>query len=336
MRERPLDQQLIDEPYRFEFFQAVRLLERIAHDRKPVGRDALPHEEVVRFRSRIGMEFPPSELHEIRFTEDGTPDRKTTEMLVNFMGLVGVSGVLPTHYTELVLDRIRHRDTAMWSFLDIFTHRAVSQFFRAWQKYRFPIGYERGDDPFTTYLFDFVGLGTRGLRGRMDLPDERLLPYSGLVAQRPHSSNALENMLSDYFDTKAKLVQFFGQWLALDSSAMTRLGARNSDLARSAIIGSRVWDQQSKFRVRLGPMSFKQFQEFLPNGSAHKPLNSMIRFMVGAEVDFDVQLILAKKQVPGSVLTTRAIRRPMLGWTSYLKTEAFKHDDEQVVLGLEE
>jgi type VI secretion system protein ImpH len=336
MAEKPLNQKLFEEPYRFEFFQAVRLFEKLFPGKMAVGREALPNQEVVRFRSRIALDFPSSEIQEIRESKDEFTDEEKTEMLVNFMGMVGVSGVLPIHYTELALDRIRHRDTSMWAFLDIFTHRSVSMFYRAWGKYRFPVSYERGNDEFTSYLFDFAGLGTRGLRGRMSLQDESLLPYGGLIAQKPHSTNAIENILSDYFGTRAKIEQFFGQWLALDRADYTRLGQKNSILGVSAIAGTNVWDQQSKFRVCLGPMTFKQFQAFLPNGTAYKPLGSIVRFMAGTEVDFDVQLLLKNKQVPGAVLTTRAVRRPMLGWTSYLKTVPFKASDDQVVLSMEE
>lgn len=335
MTEKPLNQELVDEPYRFEFFQAVRLLEKIFPEKRPVGRKAMPSEEVVRFRSRVALDFPASEIHEIRESIDERTEEPKREMLVNFMGMVGVSGILPTPYTELVLDRIRHRDTSMWSFLDIFTHRSVSMFYRAWCKYRFPIGYERGSDDFTAYLYDIGGLGTKGLRGRMSLPDESLLPYIGLIAQKPHSCNALENILSDYFGTKAKIRQFFGQWLALDRADYTRLGEKNSSLGVSAIAGTKIWEQQSKFRVRMGPLTFKQFQDFLPNGSAHQSMKSIIRFMVGMEFDFDVQLLLKSKQVPSSILTTRAQRRPMLGWTTFLKTKPFKADDEQVVLQMD-
>jgi type VI secretion system protein ImpH len=332
MAQKSLNKKLFEEPFSFEFFQAVRILEKLSPKRRAVGGTTLPAEEVVRFRSRIGLDFPSSEIHEINEIEgkDGEPDR--TEMLVNFMGLVGVSGVLPTHYTELVLDRIRHRDTAMWSFLDIFTHRAVSMFYRSWAKYRFPIAYERGNDDFTSYIFDFAGLGTNGLRGRLDLDDEALLPYAGLIAQKPHTANALENILSDYFRITAKIEQFFGQWLKLGSEDLTKLGKENSQLGKSAIIGSRVWDQQSKFRIKLGPLNFKQFQAFLPNGSANKALRSVVKFMVGFEFDFDVQLSLDAKQVPSSILTTKAVRKPMLGWSSFLKTKPFAEDDGQVVL----
>lgn len=332
MTEKPLNQELNDAPYRFEFFQAVRLLEKIFPEKRPVGREAMPSEEIVRFRSRISLDFPASEIHEFRESTDEKTGKQKTEMLVNFMGMAGVSGVLPSHYTDLLMDRIRHRDTAMWSFLDIFTHRAVSLFYRAWCKYRFPIAYERGNDDFTGYLFDISGLGTKGMRARMSLADESLLPYIGLIAQKPHSCNALENILSDYFGTSAKVKQFFGQWIALDRADYTKLGKKNSLLGESSIAGTHIWEQQSKFRVRLGPLTFKQFQAFLPNGSAYEPLKSIIRFMTGLEFDFDVQLLLNHKQVPGSILTTRAQRRPMLGWTTFLKTKPFDMDDEQVVL----
>lgn len=329
---KPLDQKLFEEPYRFEFFQAVRLLEKIRSDQKAVGKDAMPHDEIVRFRSHVSFDFPASEIYKLEESVDELNDEKKLEMFINFMGMVGMSGVMPLPYTEMVAARARYKDTAMWAFMDMFTHRMVSMFFRAWEKYRFPIGYERGEDQFTSYLFDFVGLGTKGMRGRMSLEDESLLPYSGLIAQKPHSANALENILSDYYGVKAKTLQFFGQWLDLDKESYTKLGVANSTLSRTAIIGTRIWEQQSKFRLILGAMSFKKFQAFLPNGSAHESLKSIVRFMTGLEFDFDLRLVLKAAQVPSCILTTRAKRRPMLGWSSWLKTEPFREDDDQVIL----
>jgi type VI secretion system protein ImpH len=331
LEKKPLNQLLEEAPYSFEFFQAVRLLERLYSGKEPVGGTALPHEEVIRFRSRVTLDFPASEVHEIR-TRTGNEEDPALEMLVNFMGMVGPSGVLPTHYSELVLDRTRYRDTAMWAFLDIFTHRSISLFYKAWAKYRFPINYERGNDELTSYMFDLVGLGTKGLRGRMGIEDESLLPYAGLVAQKPHSANAIENIIEDYFGIEASVEQFQGQWIELSKDDHTQMGLRNSSLGRSTIAGTRIWDQQSKLRIRLGPLSLQKFQGFLPNGSAHQALRSIVDFMIGQEFDYDVQLCLAQKQVPSTVLTTRAMRKPMLGWTSFLKSLPAEADDDQLVL----
>lgn len=332
MESRSLKEELFEEPYRFEFFQAVRLLAQIYPEKMQVGDKALPYQEVARFRSRIAMDFPASEVQQISETFDEVTEVERPEVMVNFMGMAGVSGVLPTHYTELVLDRIRHRDSALWAFLDIFTHRAVSMFYRAWAKYRFPVNYESGNDPFTSYLFDFAGLGTNGLRGRSHIEDESLLPYVGLIAQKPHSQNTLENIVSDYFGIKAKVEQFFGQWLPLGSADVTLVGRQNATLGLNSIIGTNVWDQQSKFRLRLGPLTFTQFLGFLPNGTARNALRSIVKLIAGIEFDHDVQLTLLGKQVPSTILTTRAARKPMLGWTTFLKTKPVTGVDEQLVL----
>lgn len=332
MNVRPLEDDLFEEPYKYEFFQAVRLLQKIFPKSKPVGGDALPMDEPVRFRSLISLDFPASEIYDLKRVNDEGSAHERIEMIICMMGMVGTSGVLPTHYTELVLDRVRHRDTTLWAFLDIFLHRAASFFYRAWAKYRFPVGYERGNDEFTAYLFDLAGLGTHGLRGRMSLEDESLLPYLGLIAQKPHSANAIANTVSDYFGIQANVDQFSGQWLTLHEKDRTRLGSRNSSLGLNTIAGSSIWDQQSKFRLKLGPLTFDKYVAFLPNGSASESLRSVLGFMAGVEHDFDVQLILKKEQVPSNILTTRAKRKPMLGWTSFLKTRPFKADDKQLVL----
>lgn len=331
-RDNPLNQRIFDEPERFQFFQAVRLLERMYPERTAVGRTPLPQNEAVRFRTHVSLDFPASEIQNLSEAEEENTDHRKIEMHVNFMGMAGISGVLPIHYTELIIDRKRYGDTALWAFLDIFSHRAISLFFRAWEKYRFPVNYERGKDDFTEFLFDFVGLGTKGQHDKLGIDDENLLPYSGLIVQKPHSSSALQQTLSDYFGVPAKIKQFSGQWLNLDEESITNVGLKNSRLGLDTVVGTRVWDFQSKFRAVLGPLKFNKYVDFLPNGTGNKPLKSMIRFFVGEEFDFDVQLKLLAKEVPGCILTTRAKRRPMLGWTSFLKSKPFKKDDEQLVL----
>jgi type VI secretion system protein ImpH len=335
----PLDEILLKEAYGFEFFQAVRVLERLFPERAPVGRNSLPVREVARFRSHVALKFPASQIYEVKKPYEPDPEKEPPlEMTVNFMGLTGPQGVLPTQYTELVMDRVRYKDTALWSFLDIFTHRMISFFYRAWEKYRFPIAYERGAyDQFTEYLFDVVGMGTRGLRpGKLNVEDQILIFHGGHVTQRPHSKIAIELMLGDHFGVPVKIRQFAGQWLKLDPENLTYIGRQNSQLGVNTVIGTRVWDDQSKIRVSFGPLTFNKFRAFLPNGSAYKPAIALIRFMAGLEFDFDMKLELKAKEVPSTILTTKARRKPMLGWSSWLKTKPFTKDDDQVVLQVNE
>ena len=334
--DRPLTRLLFDEGYRFGFFQSVRLLERIYPERERVGRDGPAAEEVVRFKARSSLEFPASEVYDVtREDAGGTGD--PPQMIVNFLGMTGPSGVLPTPYTELVVERVRYKDIAFRDFLDIFNHRILSLFYRAWEKYRFPVAYERKqEDPFTQFLFDLAGMGTRGMRGRLGLADEGLLLYTGLVAQRPHSATAMELMLGDYFGVPVKLEQFSGQWLDIDEASLTRVGTANSELGVNAIAGSRFWDRQSRFRLRIGPLDFEQFRAFLPNGSAFDPATRLTRWLAGMEFDFDVQLILQAVEVPACQLSTQGPNLPMLGWTTWLKTQPLKMDDPQLVLAVKQ
>jgi type VI secretion system protein ImpH len=328
--DRPLAQELLEESYRFDFFQAVRLLERLDPERQTVGLDGDIDREAVRFRTRQTLSFPPSEIYQITRNDDGNSE-KPPEMTVAFMGLTGPLGVLPHHYSELVIERSRHKDTTLWRFLDIFNHRILSLFYRVWKKYRFAIAYEGGElDEFSSALFSVVGVGTHGLRGRLSVHDQVLIYYGGLIAQRPHSASAIAAILSDYFGVPAVANQFSGQWLKLGDD-VTRLGHFNSQLGTTTIAGARVWDVQSKFRLTIGPLSMKEFRDFIPIGSAFRPATELLRLLVGLEFDFDLQLVLKAEAVPSCALQTGS-DAPRLGWTSWLKTREVSEDDDQVVL----
>jgi len=327
-----LTQRLEDEPYRFDFYQVVRLLEQIDPERKTVGHDGDPRRDAARFRTRASLSFPPSQIFQIK-SNGADADDAPPEVMVAFMGLTGPLGVLPQHFTELVAERARYGDTAFWEFLDIFNHRMISLFYRVWKKHRLAASYEhQGFDDITQYLFDIVGMGTNGLRGHLSVPDRAMLLYGGLIAQRPHSAGIIKAILGDYFSVPVNVEQFAGQWLELEAEDCSRLGTANNQLGVNTIAGKRFWDNQSKFRTIFGALTFEEFKAFLPSGSAFKPATELVRFLAGIEFDFDIKLVLKADQVPDCVLSTRVNATPMLGWTTWLKTQPFSKDDSQVVL----
>src|ERR1700722_19291947 len=69
-------------PYEFEFFQAVRLFERISPGRAPVGRFVSPGKEVLRFGAHASIPFPASRIQRIDWPAvPGAAPR----MVINFM-----------------------------------------------------------------------------------------------------------------------------------------------------------------------------------------------------------------------------------------------------------
>jgi type VI secretion system protein ImpH len=249
------------------------------------------------------------------------------------MGYTGPLGVLPHRYTELMMQRCWVKDHALRDFLDGFNHRFVSLFYRAWEKYRFPVAYEQGrDDRFSFYLAALVGMATRGLTGRLAVEDQGLLFYTGLFSQHPRSASALEGIVRDYFESPAKVIQFHGRWVRLGEENETRLRVQNSTLGINAVCGSQIWDRQSKFRVRVGPISLDRLLSFLPGGRPHDQLMQLTRLFAGMECDFDVQFVLTAREVPRWRLAGGGEDGAYLGWTSWLKTRAFTRDADDTVL----
>ncbi len=362
---------LVAEGHRFEFLQAVRLLEALQRRPAELGDGTVPGSEAVRFSSRVTLGFPPGEVVKV---EPPPPGGGPARMTVSFMGLAGEFGPLPQHVTELILRRLASKDKTAADFLDLFNHRLISLFYRARKKYR-PAASHRPPDQgrVAGTLYAFLGLGSPGLLGRMGVRDRSLLIHAGLLAGIQRPMVGLPRLLSQHFGVPVEVEPFRGAWLELGDGERTRIGRRgvNHRLGESAVLGSRIWDQQASFELRVGPLSLPRFLDFLPTGGAFRPLVSLVRFYVGEELGFVVRLRLAAGERPplrlgragdarlgwSARLPARAGGRPpgepaphpaarpaapelrlggaggaRLGWTSWLSTRRLAPGDGQVVL----
>jgi type VI secretion system protein ImpH len=354
---------LVREPFAFGFFQAVRLLTRLAPERKPVGHWALPSTEVARFGAHLSLSFPPSAIYALKPAGPRTPVPRLT---VTFLGLTGPSGVLPRHYTELLL-RLRDakgpEKTALREWFDLFNHRLTSLFYRTWEKYRFYLPYERGEyagpepDTFTEALYSLIGMGTGSLRDRLrvsqwevrrdrqrervlgKIHDLSLVHYAGLLAHRPRNATDLESLLTGYFGIPVHVAQFNGQWMALEPANQSALNGpeQSSLLGLNVVVGERVWDVENRIRVRVGPLDFARFREFQPDRGAQPErkafflLLHLTRLYIGPVLTFDVQLVLRAADVPECRLTADEETGPRLGWNTWITSREPEHDATDAV-----
>ncbi|NYZ17598.1 type VI secretion system baseplate subunit TssG [Azospirillum sp. RWY-5-1] len=334
---------LFRDPRRFEFFQAVRLLEwQAARDqrdlrlepRKPVGRDHDPRREVVRLATEPSLTFPGNEIATAEAPAGGKPGTLT----VTFLGLVGPVGVLPQHYTEHVIRALRQRSRSLRDFLDLFHHRSLSLFYRAWAKYRLPVAYERmpersnghAADPVTTAVAAFAGVATPGLQHRLAVEDSTLLHYAGLLSGEVRSATGLQSMLSDFLGRPVAIDTFVGGWLTIAPEGQSRLPTADEPMGQycrlgfDSVAGERAWDVQGRFRIRVGPLDLPTFAAFMPEGRDMARLRDLVRFAVGPELDFDVEVTLAAASVPqcrladGADDDTNVGLESRLGWNSWL------------------
>lgn len=360
----PVADRLWREPFTFEFFQAVRLLEWMHDSSETAQSTSKSAAEAVRFSVADTDAFPASQIVDLIPPQEDIPAR----LKINFFGLTGPLGVLPQHYTHLLMAQSRAADNperrAASAWFDLFNNRLISLFYRAWAKYRLPITFERahGDgrrDPVTHAMLCLMGLGTPGLQDRIttapdgDRPidstepsephtidDLSLVRYAGLFTHATRSAAGLVRLLSDYFATTVVVEQFRGYWLPLDVVNQTRIGQRgqNQILGESVVIGKRYWDAQGRFQLKLGPLDYSEFTRWLPNRDAGQCrillLVELTRFYIRDGLDFDIRLILQESQIPALRLT-RERPGPRLGWNTWLgHRQSGQHADDAVFCSL--
>lgn len=317
---------LFAEGYRFDFFQAIRLLEKIGSD--AIHREAaqektqiqkIPTAEVagidsIQLRARVGFTFPPSEIHEITQISDA-PFR--AEITANILSLAGTQGPLPDVFTELVLERTKYRDTALVDFLDIFHHRLLLLMYRVRQRHRLWLEWEKPEcGRQSKYIYAFSGLGIPELKNRMQVQDRVVLSYAGLLWQKPRSAIGLESILSDCFGVKTKIKPMLGSWMQIEPDDRTRIGERGYSqiLGISSVIGTRVWNRQGRFDIYFDPLNLQEFYGFLPGQKKHGTLHDLVRYYTNDQFEFCIHLTLRPEEVP----LTR-LGKSQLGWTSWIQ-----------------
>jgi type VI secretion system protein ImpH len=329
---RSATRRLRDEPESFQFFQAVRLLQRLHPERRLVGRFEDPSSEVVRLGSNPSMAFPAGQIQDLIESPGGR-----WAMTVNFLGLVGHLGVLPDHYSVLVMRRVQSRDRALLDFLDMFHHRVLSLFYRAMERCRFYAPYERGEeDALTSRLMDLLGLADASARQALRIEIDELLAYVGLFGPDTRSAMALQQVIEDRFGVPAVVDQFVGGWYEVSSNAQCRVDdagqSYSQQLGVGALVGDAIWDPQARARIILGPLSRERYDDFLPTGRAYEKLRNLTRFFSNDEVEFQLRLILEREETPP--LRLGADDYTPLGWGSWIRSGSAPPETAETVLPL--
>jgi len=309
-----LVQRLAAEPWSWSFYQAMRRLEARFADRPRFGRSGRPAEDAIRLGQEPSVVFAPATLAAWEAGQGGRPDR----LLVHFFGLFGPDGPLPLHLTEYARDRRRNfRDPTFQRFADVFHHRLLSLFYRAWANSRPTVSFDRPEqDRFGLYVGALMGLGTEFVRYRDAMPDLTKLHFAGHLSGQTRHAEGLAAILSAFFHMPVRIDSFIGAWLVLEARDRTRLGEspRTAGLGTTAVLGGRVWSRQHKFRLVFGPLSLPEYLRLLPGGSSFHRLIPVVRNYVGDTLIWDVNLILKAAEVPKLQLG----RQGKLGWTTWL------------------
>jgi type VI secretion system protein ImpH len=315
-------------PHEFDYFQALRRIDAVNPDRPRLGEATRLADDPLRLGQVPSLIFAPSTLAAFQPPRDGRPARLSTF----FFGLFGPSGALPLHLTEYARERVRNfDDMTLVRFADLFHHRMMSLYYRAWASSQPTVSFDRPSaDRFSAYVASLFGQGMPSLRDRDGMPDLAKLHFSGRLALQTRPAEGLRAIIADFFKLPVEIEQFLPSWVSLPESSLCHLGGsvETGALGSTATIGERFRVVHHKFRIRIGPMTFADFSRLLPDGRSLSRLVPLVRNYIGDELDWDVMLILFREEVPSLTLGQSG----RLGWTTWLGTRRKETDAHDLVL----
>jgi type VI secretion system protein ImpH len=306
-------------PHRYDFQRVMRMVDAHHADKPRLGTARRPVDEPVRLGQTAELAFASSSLSAVDLQDRSGKPR----IEVRFFGLFGPNGPLPLHLTAYARERRLHKgDETFARFADLFHHRLLLLFYRAWAQAQPTVSFDRpAEDRFADYVGSLIGAGGAAWRQRDAAPDHARLAFAGLLSRQARNADGLAHLLSGYLGMQVRVEQFVGRWMPLPAAERSRIGRRaasrrmsTSQLGASAVLGQAVFDRQHHFRVHIGPLTLPAFEALLPVGSALPALQALLKQYVGLEYGWDLRLELDKTQVPAC----RPGRYGRLGWTTWL------------------
>ena len=319
---------LSERPYDYGFFPAARQLECLFRERPRLGESLHPRDDPVRLGQDPHMGFAPSTLSSCQLGSNAGAPR----VAGYFLGVFGPNGPLPLHLTEYAYQRAHNEsDPTFARFADIFHHRMLSLFYRAWAKSQPTVNFDRPEsDRFALYLGSLFGLGMESARDRDLMPDRAKMHFAGFLSCQTRHPDGLKAIIEAFFAMPVQIVEFVGDWMVLPADSRWRLGASRESgvLGVSATVGARVWGYHQKFRIVLGPMGYRDYSRLLPGSDSLARLAAVVRNYIGDELDWDVNLVLKGEEVPELQLG----RAGRLGWTTWLNPRRSDADADDLKL----
>jgi len=306
-------QKLRAEPHRYSLFAALRLIERAYSNHPRLGESRRTSNEPVRLAQVPHLSFAPADVASF-----DTDTQGRTVLEAYSFGVFGPNGALPLHLSEMAFER-RHQldDPTLTDFVNLFQHRMMALFYRAWADADPATNYDRPEaDRFKLYVGALLGLGVQASRERDAVSDHAKLSRAAQFASQCRSPSGLENILSDYFELPIEVHGFVGDWLDIPSSARTQLGLQNesSALGIGTTLGSSSWQCQHKFEIVAGPLSLASFNNFLPGSAGLRELAALARLYTNDEWSWQLRLLLRADEIPSLQLGAGA----RLGWSTWM------------------
>lgn len=274
-----LSPRLESELTRINFYRFCQLLEKRQKDKPLLGSTSHPVDDLVRFCPHPGMGFPAGELKSVEYEEDdaGAPPVVRT----TFMGMYGVDSPLPTSYLDDITQR-REGHEALQGFLDIFSHRILTQFYRIWRKYSWPATFEAGgSDTISQSLLGLVGLGIPGTANHIATPVSRFLALLGVLRQPGKTQEGMQALVQLLAPQTRVTVSPYCLRPVDVSKPVGFYGDEDFLLDGNTPLGDEAMDANSQLLIALATDNEQEAQGWKPDGQLYQDFLVMLRVYLG-------------------------------------------------------
>ena len=284
------------QPYKYDYFSLLRQLEsvRFVTGGKMLGKAVSPKMEKIRIRQEPSLIFSPRNIQSV------TLSPHYAEISINGFGLFGPSGPLPLHLTEYAYERQhQHGDRTWTGFANMLQHRLAVLFYRAWANAQSITSLDKNaDDRFGRYIASFNGLNTPPTHNEGLIHEFAKRYFAGLLMKQSRSAANLQQLLNRYFKAPVTIQTNVGYWVEV-AEEKTQIGATGgSTLGEGLLLGDKLYDVQSKFRIIVGPLTLPAYRSFFKDGTNTARLREWVRLFAADEYEWDIQPVLMQKEVP--------------------------------------
>lgn len=290
---------LLDLPYGWNFFAAVRLLQQARGSLPPIGSARLVEEDFLRFRQIPRLAFSPSGLVGIK-PRDGA---KTSafELTQSFFGFFGPRGPLPLHITEDALSD-PEKSQLLVDFCNMLQHRMTALLYKSWAAANPAASRDIADeDPFKRYVDAMYGAAPSGFANRTALDDDTRRYLAGPLANGNGSVTALSATCETIIGSAVSIETETGEWLKISPRDRTCLGHNTgvpAVLGESIVLGEHSFSLQTCVTIRTAPLTLKVYRALLSGGAICNAVWASVRHVVGLSVSVRLQPVLHEHHIP--------------------------------------
>lgn len=313
---------LLEQPHRFEFFQAVRLLQLHLRQQEQINANDVLNEHLS-FASTLSLSFPKSEIESLEKSES------KYLLIPTMVGLTGNLGALPLVYSQKLVSNSWAKKSGSLAFLNLFNNRLISLFYQASIKHNLPLQAELNQHKsYLHCIHALEGYVPYKKDTNNDLLNQSMAEFAGLIQGQVLNVESIQQILRSFLNQTVQVHQFIESWFSIPVEQRSHLSAKGGlQLGVNSFCGERVKQIDAKIKLEIGPLDYDAYRSLLPSGQVYPRLKSLLQRICNPTLMIEMVLVLDKEKINPIQLDQKT--ETGLGGGAFLMSRSFEQHQSQ-------